>query len=73
VPVASVNTIPELASEPQVHALDMIRPVPGADFVLAGLPLSFNGARPEVKLAAPRLGADNDRYLRGSPPPKASR
>jgi len=63
VPVASVNTIPELLREPQVTALDIIRPVGDADFVLTGLPLSFDGVRPAVEHVAPRLGADSAHYL----------
>jgi formyl-CoA transferase len=34
-------------------------PVPGEDFSLTGLPLSFNGERPGFAHGAPRLGQDN--------------
>jgi formyl-CoA transferase len=37
----------------------MAVPVPGEDFSLTGLPLSFNGERPQFAHGAPRLGADN--------------
>lgn len=63
VPVAAVNTIPELLREPQAVALDMVRPVGQEGFVLTGLPLSFDGVRPAVERSAPALGADNSRYL----------
>jgi formyl-CoA transferase len=66
VPVAAVNTIPEMVAESQVEALDIIRPVGAEGFVLAGLPLSFNGERPAVRRSAPRLGADTQRLV-GNP------
>ncbi len=66
VPVAPVNTIAELVREPQVHALDIIRPVADLDFMLTGLPLSFDGIRPAVDRPAPLLGADASRYLRAA-------
>jgi len=63
VPVAAVNTIEETVAEPQVMALDMIRPVADEGFVLAGLPLSFDGTRPLVSRPAPGLGSANDQYI----------
>ena len=36
---------------------------PGEDFVLPGLPISFDGVRPPIRTAAPRLGADNAELL----------
>jgi crotonobetainyl-CoA:carnitine CoA-transferase CaiB-like acyl-CoA transferase len=61
VPVSPVQRIEEVAVDPQVRALDMLRPVPGADFILSGLPMSFDGVRPAVAHAAPGLGADQAR------------
>jgi len=66
VPVAAVNTIPEMVTESQVEALDIIRPVGDEGFVLAGLPLSFDGERPAVRESAPRLGADTQRLVGNS-------
>jgi len=59
VPCAPVNSIPELLEEPQAQALRMVQPVPGEDFSLVALPLSFDGVRPRMGAGAPRLGADN--------------
>jgi len=67
VPVGPVNTIAELVRESQVAALDMIRPVADRDFVLTGIPVSFDGVRPPVLRPAPTLGADNAQFLCGSP------
>lgn len=59
VPCAPIHSIPEAADDPQVNALGIIQRVPDADFRLTGLPLSFDGIRPPIWSAAPRLGADN--------------
>jgi formyl-CoA transferase len=58
VPCAPVNTIPEVLAEPQVQALGIVQPVPGEDFSLVAMPLSFDGERPRMQGGAPRLGAD---------------
>jgi formyl-CoA transferase len=57
VPCAPINSLAEAVVQPQVRALDMIQPVPGVDFTLTGLPVSFDGERPAVAGAAPLLGA----------------
>jgi formyl-CoA transferase len=65
VPCAPVNNIPEVLAEPQTQALGMVQPVPGEDFSLVAMPLSFNGERPRMAGPAPRLGAHNKEILRG--------
>jgi formyl-CoA transferase len=62
VPCAAINTMAEAASEPQVAALGIIQNVPNEDYVLTGLPLSFDGTRPPIRSAAPRVGADNAEF-----------
>ena len=57
VPVSPVQELDEVAVDEQVRALDILRPVPGADFVLAGLPMSFDGERPGPSGPAPKLGS----------------
>jgi crotonobetainyl-CoA:carnitine CoA-transferase CaiB-like acyl-CoA transferase len=59
VPAAQIHSIPEALAQPQVQALGMTMPVPGEDFSLIGLPLSFDGVRPQFTHGAPRLGQDN--------------
>jgi formyl-CoA transferase len=59
VPCAPVNSIPEVLDELQVKAMGMVQPVPGEDFSLVAMPLSFVGQRPRMQGGAPRLGADN--------------
>ena len=56
VPCAPVNSIPEALNEAQVQALALQQNVPGEDYKLTGLPLSFDGVRPTIRAAAPRLG-----------------
>jgi crotonobetainyl-CoA:carnitine CoA-transferase CaiB-like acyl-CoA transferase len=53
-----VNSIPEVLAEPQTAAIGMLQPVPGEDFSLMSMPLSFDGERPRIRHGAPRLGQD---------------
>jgi crotonobetainyl-CoA:carnitine CoA-transferase CaiB-like acyl-CoA transferase len=59
VPCAPINSMPEALAHPQVRALGMALAVPGEDFSLTALPLSFDGERPSHAGVAPRLGQDN--------------
>ena len=58
VPCAPVNGIPEVLAEPQTAAMEMLQTVPGEDFPLVAMPLSFDGERPRIRGGAPRLGED---------------
>jgi crotonobetainyl-CoA:carnitine CoA-transferase CaiB-like acyl-CoA transferase len=60
VPCAPINSLPEVLAEAQTAALGMIQPVPGDELSLVGLPLSFDGVRPEIRRAPPRIGEHND-------------
>jgi formyl-CoA transferase len=62
VPCSPIHTVPEALMQPQIQALDLLQPVPGEDFQLTGLPLSFNGVRPAYRRAAPRLGQHNAEF-----------
>ena len=57
VPCAPINTVPEVMREAQIAALGIMQKVPGEDFELTGLPLSFDGVRPAIRSGAPRLGS----------------
>ena len=59
VPCAPVNTIPDVLRDPQIAALGILQEVAGV--TLTGLPISFDGVRPEIRALGPRLGQDNDR------------
>jgi crotonobetainyl-CoA:carnitine CoA-transferase CaiB-like acyl-CoA transferase len=56
VPAAPINTLPEALNEPQSRALGILQDVPGEDYKLTGSALSFDGIRPAIRRAAPRLG-----------------
>ena len=56
VPCAPIHSLAEALAQPQVQALGLIQTVPGTDFTLTGIPLSFDGARPHIRHEAPRLG-----------------
>ncbi len=56
VPCAPINTIPELAADPQTAALGLVRQVRGTDYALVAMPMSFDGERPEIAGPAPALG-----------------
>ena len=63
VPAAPINTLPEALNEPQSRALGILQDVPGEDYKLTGSALSFDGVRPHIRSAAPRLGAGNAEVL----------
>ncbi|GAC1345977.1 MAG: CoA transferase [Acetobacteraceae bacterium] len=56
VPCAPINSLGEALAQEQVQALGLIQRVPGEAFTLTGLPISFDGTRPQIRHAAPRLG-----------------
>jgi len=67
VPCAPIHTVAEAVAHPQVRALDLIQPVPGSDFTLTALPVSFDGKRPTLASVAPGLGsAGGVGWLEGS-------
>ena len=72
VPAAPINQLEDALKEPQVQALGVLQPVPGEDYRLTGSPLSFDGVRPPIRLAAPRLGSGNAAALAGSGSPPAA-
>ncbi len=55
VPVSPVHSLVEAMNQEQVTSLQMTPLVPGENFVLTALPLSFDGVRPQVRSAAPGL------------------
>jgi crotonobetainyl-CoA:carnitine CoA-transferase CaiB-like acyl-CoA transferase len=59
VPCAPVQDTRQLLEHEQLQALGLLQPVPGSSVPLIGLPLSFDGARPQPRAAAPKLGEHN--------------
>jgi crotonobetainyl-CoA:carnitine CoA-transferase CaiB-like acyl-CoA transferase len=56
VPCAIINSMPDAASTPQAQALGIVQRVPGDEYTLMGLPLSFDGVRPAMRMPPPRAG-----------------
>lgn len=63
VPNAPIQSVPQVLEDPQVQALGLFQEAPGLDAPLAGLPISFDGARPAPRAAGPALGRDTARVL----------
>src|SRR5688500_14385564 len=67
VPCSVINTMPDAAATPQAEALGIVQRVPGDEYTLMGLPLSFDGVRPGMRLAPPRAGGHTDDVRTGKP------
>jgi crotonobetainyl-CoA:carnitine CoA-transferase CaiB-like acyl-CoA transferase len=65
VPCSVINSLPEAAAHPQAAALDIIQPMPGEDFSLVALPISFDGARPKIRSAPPGVGEHDKSFAVG--------
>jgi crotonobetainyl-CoA:carnitine CoA-transferase CaiB-like acyl-CoA transferase len=63
VPCAPINSLPEVLAQPQTDAIGILQPVPGEEMPLVGLPLSFDGVRPSIRRAPPKIGEHNDEIL----------
>jgi len=53
VPCGPIHTLPEAVATEQAAAIGIIQRVPGDDYELVGLPLSFDGQRPPMRTAPP--------------------
>jgi crotonobetainyl-CoA:carnitine CoA-transferase CaiB-like acyl-CoA transferase len=60
IPCTPIRTIREAVESDQIRALGMIQEVQPAGIKLLGLPLSFDGVRPQIKSSAPNLGEAQD-------------
>ncbi len=56
VPCGPIHSLPEAVAQPQAEAIDIIQRLPGDDYEVVALPLSFDGARPGIRRAPPRIG-----------------
>jgi crotonobetainyl-CoA:carnitine CoA-transferase CaiB-like acyl-CoA transferase len=63
VPCGPINSLPEVVLQPQTAAIGIIQDVPGEDLRLISLPLSFDGERPPIRRAPPKIGEHNDEIL----------
>jgi crotonobetainyl-CoA:carnitine CoA-transferase CaiB-like acyl-CoA transferase len=56
VPNAPVQRIDQIPGDPQARALGIIQKGPEGALPTLGVPLRFDGVRPEYERAAPKLG-----------------
>ena len=59
VPCGPIHSLPEAVAQPQAEVLGIIQPLPGDDYEVISLPISFDGRRPPIRRAPPRLGEHN--------------
>lgn len=64
VPAGPVQNVAEMLADPETAASGILAPAPGRpDVQLIQNPLSFDGARPQMRRAPPLLGDFNDDFL----------
>ena len=56
VPCGPIHSLPEAVTQPQALAIGIIQRLPGDDYDVVALPLSFDGQRPPIRRAPPRIG-----------------
>jgi crotonobetainyl-CoA:carnitine CoA-transferase CaiB-like acyl-CoA transferase len=61
IPNGPINTLDQVVADAQTQALGIIQTKQGSELGLVGLPLSFDGVRPEFEKAGPALGDDNSK------------
>lgn len=60
VPCAPIHDLRQVKAQPQTEAIGIFQTVPdGVDLDTVGLPVSFDGVRPPLRLRAPLLGEHN--------------
>lgn len=64
VPCSPVNNLQQMIEHPQTQALGLVQDVPGTEMRFIGLPLSFDGQRPQPVSAPPTLGEHTQRYIK---------
>ncbi|MBV9860142.1 MAG: CoA transferase [Alphaproteobacteria bacterium] len=63
IPNGPINTLDQVAADPQTAALGLIQKLASTNLSLVGIPLSFDGTRPAFAKPAPELGQDNEAVL----------
>ncbi|MDO8695398.1 MAG: CoA transferase [Sheuella sp.] len=64
VPCSAVNNLQQMIEHPQTEALGLVQDVPGTEMRFIGLPLSFDGQRPQPLSAPPKLGEHTKHYIK---------
>jgi len=64
IPCAPVQNLAQMLAHEQTKALGLLQDVPGSAMQLVGLPLSFDGVRPAIRIRPPRLGEHTDEFIK---------
>lgn len=68
VPNAPIREVDEIVNCEQVKALDILQTMPGTGEAFIGIPICFNGKRPDIEGPVPTLGGDTDMLDAGDSP-----
>jgi len=58
-PVDAVHLPEDLLADPQAIETGILLEIPGSDLIIPGLPLTFDGSRPQIRSGAPFLHTDH--------------
>jgi crotonobetainyl-CoA:carnitine CoA-transferase CaiB-like acyl-CoA transferase len=63
VPCAPVQNAKQMVENAQTQAMGIMQKIPGSSIDFIGLPISFDGQRPQPRTSSPALGADTEAVL----------
>jgi len=66
VPCAPIQDFAQVLAQPQTEAIGILQTIPGEELRIVGLPLSFDGERPQVRHRAPGVGEHNLQFGAGA-------
>jgi crotonobetainyl-CoA:carnitine CoA-transferase CaiB-like acyl-CoA transferase len=63
IPCAPVQNVAQMIAHEQTRALGLMQDVPGSAMKFVGLPISFDGTRPSIRIRPPRLGEHTEQIF----------
>ena len=66
VPCAPIQDFEQVMAQPQTEAIGIFQTIPEVDLRIVGLPVSFDGERPQVRHRAPGVGEHNEEIGAGA-------
>lgn len=64
IPASPVQNIEQMIHHPQTKALGIVQNIPNSAMSFIGLPISFDGQRPQIQTPPPKLGEHTNTYFR---------